>query len=53
VRDPFSEHRLRSMFGIGVNRIPVAGQAGEIDDVDFGYRPGERSLIADLDIFVG
>ena len=53
VRDPFSEHRLRSMFDIGVNRVPVAGQTGVIDDVDFGDRPGERGLIAYLDVLVG
>jgi hypothetical protein len=41
------------MFGIGVNRVPVAGQTCVIDDVNFGDRPGERSLIAYLDIFVG
>jgi hypothetical protein len=53
MRDPLSEHRLRRMFGIGVNRVPVAGQTGVIDDVDFSDRSGEGRLIADLDVLVG
>src|SRR6516162_5879972 len=53
VRDPLPEHRLRGVFGIDVNRVHVPGETGVIDDVDFGDRPGERGLIADLDVLVG
>jgi hypothetical protein len=47
------EHRMRGIFGIDVKRIHVPGDAGEIDDVGFGNRPGQRGFIANLDVLVG
>ena len=53
VRDPLLEHRMRSIFGIDVNRVHIPGDAGVIDDVGFGDRPGQRGLVTDLDVLVG
>jgi crotonyl-CoA reductase len=39
--------------GIDVKRVHVPGDAGEIDDVGFGNRPGQRGFIANLDVLVG
>jgi trehalose synthase len=53
VRDPLSEHRLGGMLGIGVNRVPIPGEAGVIHDMHFSDRPGERGFVTDLDVLVG
>ena len=48
VCDPLAERAFRRPLGIGMLRVPVAGQAGEGNDVGLGHgTPARAELLAD------
>jgi hypothetical protein len=38
VGDPLAEHRLLGVLDVGMDRVPVAGEAGKLDDIGLGDR---------------